>query len=75
MPARVTIERLLRDKDDESGQTVRDWKIEAEADGAITIRLKHGEGFLLLRHADIDLFTSDIECARDGARSLLKDEP
>lgn len=67
------IERLLRDEDDASGQSIRDWKIEAEADGAITIRLKHGDGFLLLRHTDIDIFTSDIENARDAARSLLKD--
>lgn len=71
MPARITIERLLRDEDDASGQSVRDWKIEADGD-SITIRLKHGDGFLLLRHTDIDIFTSDIENARDAARALLK---
>lgn len=33
MPAKHTIERILRDDDDASGQTVREWKIEVEGEG------------------------------------------
>jgi hypothetical protein len=70
MPAKVTIERLLRDSDDASGQTIRDWKIECEPGGPITIRMKHGDGFILMRTTDIDIFTSDLQRAKQVALSL-----
>ena len=69
MPARITIERLLRDDDDASGQSVRDWKIECEP-GHITIKLKHGDGFLLLRATDIELFSLDLQRAKEASDSL-----
>lgn len=64
MALRVTFERVLRDDDDASGQTIRDWKIEAEPGASITIRMKHGDGFVLLRAADIDLFIQDLNSAK-----------
>lgn len=73
MTARITIERLLRDDDDASGQTVRDWKIESEA-GRITIRMKHGDGFILLRADDTDLFVTDLERARAAAVQLAAEQ-
>lgn len=72
MAARVTIERILRDDDDASGQTIREWKIESEP-GHITIRLKHGDGFLLLRTADVEVFSADLQRAKDTALSLSQD--
>lgn len=69
MIARITLERILRDDDDASGQSVRDWTIQSEA-GNITIRLKHGDGFLMLRPADIEIFTADLIKARDAATQL-----
>lgn len=72
MVARITIERVLRDDDDASGQNIRDWKIESEAE-AITIRMKHGEGFILLRSADVDQFVTDLNRARELADDLAKE--
>lgn len=66
MAVRKTIERILRDPEDASGQTIREWKIEAES-GHVTIKLKHGDGFLLLRADDIGLFINDLASARDMA--------
>lgn len=73
MAARITVERILRDDDDTSAQTVRDWVIEA-ADGFITIRLKHGTGFLLMRASDIDIFAADLRKARDAAVAVSIEE-
>lgn len=70
MAARVTIERLLRDDDDASGQTIREWKIECEPGGPITIRMKHGAGFILMRTTDVDVFTSDLQRAKQVAHAL-----
>jgi hypothetical protein len=69
MAARVTIERVLRDDDDISGQSVRDWKIEAEP-GHITIRLKHGDGFIMLSPPDVAIFINDLHRAEEQARTL-----
>lgn len=65
--SRVTVERVLRDDDDHSGQTIRDWKIETER-GHITIRLRHGDGFLMLRPDDIEIFIGDLHQAETLAR-------
>lgn len=70
MAARMTIERILRDPDDDTAQTVRDWKIEAEDTGHIVVRLKHGSGFLMLRAGDIEQFIADLERAREAAIDL-----
>lgn len=69
MAARITIERILRDDNDDSGQTIREWKIDSEA-GHVTIWMKHGSGFLLLRTADIEIFSADLQRAKDAAASL-----
>lgn len=69
MAARVTIERILRDEDDAVGSTIRDWKIEAEC-GHVVIRLKHGDGFLMLRPSDIEIFTDDLARAKAAALDL-----
>lgn len=69
MAARVTIERILRDDDDMQGQSIRDWKIEAER-GHVVIRLKHGDGFIMLRPDDIDIFTDDLARAKSAALDL-----
>ncbi len=69
MAARVTIERILRDPDDAAAQTVRDWKIEAEQ-GHIVIRLKHGDGFIMLRPDDVEIFTNDLRRAEQASRDL-----
>lgn len=69
MTARITIERILRDNDDMSGQTIRDWKIESEWHG-VTIRMKHGDGFILLRAEDVDQFVADLNRAKDNALAL-----
>lgn len=73
MAARITIERLLRDEDDSSGQSIRDWKIESEP-YSVTIRLKHGDGFILLRAADVDIFIADVKRAKETALSLKAEE-
>lgn len=72
MAARVTFERVLRDSDDDSGQTIRDWKIESER-GNITIRMKHGDGFILLRPDDVDWFVKDLNNAKDAALELFSE--
>lgn len=72
MAARITIERLLRDDDDASGQTIRNWQIEAEP-GFVKVCLKHGDGFLLMRADDVDLFVADMERAEAASRSLTSE--
>lgn len=74
MAARVTVERILRDDDDAGGQSIREWTIEGEG-GFITVKLKHGTGFLLIRSADIDIFAADLRRARDAAASLSAENP
>jgi len=73
MVARITIERLLRDDDDNTGQSVRDWKIEVNA-GHVTIRLKFGDGFILLREEDIDGFIADLRRAKETSASLRSED-
>jgi hypothetical protein len=67
--AKITVERILRDDDDDSGQTVRQWAIESEA-GHVTIKMNSMCGFLLLRTADIEIFAADLQRARDASMSL-----
>lgn len=69
MSARITLERILRDDDDDSGQTIRDWKIESER-GNVTIRMKHGNGFVMMRPDDVDVFIEDLKRAKDAALTL-----
>lgn len=69
MSAKITIERILRDDDDASGQTIREWALESES-GFVTVRGRRGDGFLLMRADDIDIFTADLRRAKDAALSL-----
>lgn len=70
MPAKHTIERILRDDDDASGQSIRDWKIEAEVGhGFVMIRMNHGDGFILLRASDVQVFAADLATAATIATS------
>jgi hypothetical protein len=68
MAWRKTIERILRDSNDQSGQSIREWKIEAEKD-LIKVCLNHGDGFILIRPSDAELFVADVCSARDAAIS------
>lgn len=67
MPRRVTIETILRDSDDMTGSSVREWKIEADR-GHITIRLRHGDGFLMLPVDDVEKFVVDVRLAEGLAK-------
>lgn len=69
MAARVTIERILRDEGDAMGQSIREWSIAAEP-GHVTVRLRYGDGFILMRTDDIELFVDDLRRAGLQAKSL-----
>lgn len=73
MPARITIERILRDEDDASGQTVREWTIECDP-GHIMIKMKHGTGFLHLRPSDVEQLIDDLRRAEVSSTSLAEEE-
>jgi len=73
MPARITIERILRDADDDSGQSVRNWTIESEA-GHVTIRMKHGNGFIMMGPDDIDQFVIDLKRAKAASLELFAEQ-
>lgn len=68
MSTRITVETLLRDDDDMSGQSIREWKLEIEQ-GFITIRMRHGNGFILIRAADVDQLVADLRKAEELAKS------
>lgn len=72
MAARVTFERILRDEDDATGQSIRDWKIESGR-GDITIHVGRGYGFILLRPEDVDLLMVDLGRAKEAALRLSQE--
>lgn len=60
MAKRLTLERLLRDDDDASGQTIRQWHVERDGE-LLTIRTRADQpGFLLIRASDAALLCADI---------------
>lgn len=66
--ARITIERILRDDDDHSGQSIRQWRIEIEG-AHITVRDREAHlGFLMLRPSDIETFVDDLRNAQRLAK-------
>lgn len=69
MAARITIERILRDDDDDAGQSVRGWKIEADS-GFLNVRSMSGAAFILLRAADVRLFALDLAFAKTWLENL-----
>lgn len=69
MSERACFDRILRDDDDMSGQTVRQWRIEAEA-GRIVIKDSAGDDsryFLGMRATDVEAFIADLRRARTFA--------
>lgn len=74
MTARITIERILRDDDDASGQTIRQWSIEVEPH-RILIRSRDELSFLMLRADDINQFRNDLNCAQHLAKDMAHDDP
>jgi len=71
--SRITIERILRDDDDASGQTIRQWTIQVERHG-ITIRSRDELAFLMMRTDDIAQFRNDLNRAESLARKLAIDD-
>lgn len=71
MSVRITIERILRDDDDASGQTIRQWRIDAEG-GHITLRDREDHiPFVMLRPADVDVLVADLRRAQTAATQLV----
>ncbi|MCK5746468.1 MAG: hypothetical protein KAH44_09635, partial [Oricola sp.] len=64
---------ILRDDDDHSGQTIRQWAITVDEPGGVMLTDcpdGNGSGFVMLRRADIPLLIADLEQAR-----ALEDAP
>lgn len=59
MARRMTLERILRDDDDASGQTIRDWIIEEDS-GMLTIRPHKELNFIIIRASDAKQFADDL---------------
>lgn len=69
MTARISIDRVLRDDGDATGQTIRAWTIESEI-GHVTIKSRTGAGFIILRPEDVETFVADMMRAKAAADSL-----
>lgn len=64
MTERATFDRILRDDGDASGQTIRQWSIQAEP-GRVTIRNAPDGSYLLgMRADDVEAFMADLKRAR-----------
>lgn len=62
MAAKITVERVLRDPEDASGQSVREWKLELEGDTLTISGSRHRpESWLIIRLSDADEFMADIK--------------
>lgn len=61
MAVKLTVERVLRDEDDASGQSVREWKLELEGDTLTISGSRHRpESWIIIRLSDADEFMTDI---------------
>lgn len=60
MSERFTLERILRDEDDSSGQSIRAWALAVE-DGHLTIRGRSDNYVMGLRVADVEQFKRDLD--------------
>jgi hypothetical protein len=59
--SKITVERILRDDDDASGQTIREWKLELEGDTLTINGSRHRpDAWLIIRLSDADEFMADI---------------
>lgn len=62
MAVKLTVERILRDDDDTSGQSVREWKLELEDDTLTISGSRHRPAsWLIIRLSDADEFMADIK--------------
>jgi hypothetical protein len=66
MSTRTTIERILRDADDASGQTCRGWTIEV-SDGVIVMRDFNALPFITFGVADVSALFGDLRLAMRAA--------
>jgi hypothetical protein len=59
--SKITVERILRDDDDASGQTIREWKLELEGDTLTINGSRHRpDAWLIIRLADADECMADL---------------
>ena len=75
MVERATYDRILRDPDDVSGQTVRQWSVQAEA-GRVVIRDAAGDDgryCIGMRPGDVESFCTDLDRARTFAMEVGND--
>lgn len=63
MAARFTVERILRDPDDASGQTIRRWHIQKEGDHLTIKSTENADGFILIRAEDVARLADDLKTA------------
>lgn len=62
MSSKITVERILRDDDDASGQTIREWKLELEGNTLTISGSRHRpDSWLIIRLSDADEFIADIK--------------
>jgi len=60
--SKITVERILRDAGDASGQTVREWKLELEGETLTISGSRHRpDSWLIIRLSDADEFVADIK--------------
>lgn len=72
MVERATYDRILRDPDDASGQTVRQWSVQAER-GRVVIRDAAGDNgryCIGMRVGDVEAFRTDLDRARVFAEEI-----
>lgn len=66
MPVRQTLERILRDPDDHSGQSIRSWRLQRD-DGSTAIHIDNGRedrpvgAFLIIRAEDVPALIADLK--------------
>lgn len=61
MARRLTIERLLRDDDDDSGQTIRQWHIQREGNFITLQQRQDSDRFLIIRATDVQQLCADMQ--------------
>ena len=62
MSSKITVERILRDDDDASGQTIREWKLELEGNTLTISGSRHRpDSWIIIRLSDADEFIADIK--------------
>ena len=73
MSTRTTIERILRDADDASGQTCRGWTIEV-SDGVIVMRDFDAKPFISFGASDLSALIGDLRRAQTAAHEQSTDK-